>query len=175
MDKIFKKSVQMATKLNINNLDQRRDFQEFLEKLEFVKNTGRYSRLLKDYYSCNDSNNLESIIFEIHFAYVFESANLPLKYEVKQDGRKGSVDFLRESDCGKRIYFELHNAQELLEIKKSISDQINSQPFYAVGLDFQGERSQVLHVKSKIESKISKYSSTADNIYNVVVANIAET
>lgn len=78
-------------------------------KLDLLKTTGRYDRLLKDIMKCNDMSNMKSLIAEAAFAHEFESKSEKLEYEVKQqkEDNATSVDFLwKLSDLNMNVYFE---------------------------------------------------------------------
>ena len=86
-----------------------------LEKLLFLEDTGRYSRLLASIASTIDKSNFLAFIFEVTFAFQFEYSGLPLDYEVKQDGDgNSSIDFLRRTASDISIYFEARVSRQLL-------------------------------------------------------------
>ena len=67
--------------------------------------------------SANDKNNFLALVLEVNFAHQFESHGIQLIYEVKQDpGKPSTVDFLRTTAGGKRVYLELRLLQEAKSI-----------------------------------------------------------
>jgi hypothetical protein len=100
-------------------LKNRTDLDILLAKLELLENTKRYSSLLSELFNCNDASNFKSCLVETTFAHAFESANIPLTYEAKQSNEHyTTVDFLRVTDDGRKIYFELRVIQQRDQITK---------------------------------------------------------
>ncbi|MFZ2398983.1 MAG: hypothetical protein WAW31_10035 [Smithella sp.] len=96
----------------------------FRKKMELLATTSGYHRLLKSLYASNDLDEFNSYIFEVLFAYDFESRGYPLKYEVKQmDYGNSSIDFCYQLPESRKLYFELRNVQQ----RKLITDSIDHQ------------------------------------------------
>jgi hypothetical protein len=108
------KATLMATIKNSGGAEQPdSDVDGLLEKLTYLENTGRYGRLMDNIASANDKSNFLASVLEATFAFQFESADLPLQYEVKQDDDKSSsIDFLRKSETGALTYFEARLLQQ---------------------------------------------------------------
>lgn len=66
----------------------------FVKKLELLKETRRYERLLGDIKNCNDMSNMKALVAEVAFAFEFEAKSEQLEYEVNIDSEATSVDFL---------------------------------------------------------------------------------
>ena len=79
-------------------------------KLELLFYTNRYNKLLKALFSSNELNEFNSHVFEVLFAYDFESKGHTLNYEINQQMSKidTSPDFCYKLDNQTKIYFELH-------------------------------------------------------------------
>jgi hypothetical protein len=110
------------------------------QKLDFLQQTGRYDRLLNQLRKSNDKNNFLALVLEANFAHQFESQNLPLTYEVKQEVQhKSSIDFLRNAPSGDSVYFELRLLQEAQSIGPSSQREAVS-PLAERPPDSAGER-----------------------------------
>lgn len=152
------------------------------EKLELLEKTNRYELLLSNLFNCNDINNFKSCLVEATFAHAFESANVPLIYEVKQSNEHlSTIDFLLKTDKEKNIYFELRVIQQRDRVRKDIDIQLNLKNMYSISLDGTGEREEILRLQSNILSKIQdrngkpiKFFSNEQGTYNIVVAELSE-
>jgi len=176
----LKKRLNMTfAKLGLKN---RTDLDVLLAKLELLKNTKRYSLLLSELFNCNDISNFKSCIVEITFAHAFEFANIPLTYEAKQSNEHHStVDFLRETEDGRKIYFELRIIQQRDKIRKDIGIQLNLKNMYSVSLNGTGEQEEIVRLQSNILSKTQdrngqpiKFFSNEQGTFNIVVAELSE-
>ena len=165
------------------NLDRNRNGVDILSaKLEILEKTKRYSLLLSELFACNDINNFKALLVEVTFAHSFESANLPLLYEVKQSNdHHSTVDFLRETQDGQKIYLELRVTQQRDQIKKEIKNQLKLTNMYSISLNGPDEHEEIVRLQSNILAKTQdkngntiKFFSTESGIFNIVVAEISE-
>jgi hypothetical protein len=163
-------------------LKNRTDLDILLAKLELLENTKRYSSLLSELFNCNDASNFKSCLVETTFAHAFESANIPLTYEAKQSNEHyTTVDFLRVTDDGRKIYFELRVIQQRDQITKDIDIQLNLNNVYSVSLNGTGEQEEIVRLHSNILSKTQdkkgqpiKFFSNEKGTFNIVVAELSE-
>jgi len=163
------------------NLD-REDITNLSTKLEKLEKTKRYSLLLSEVFKCNDIDNFKSLIVEVTFAYAFETVNRPLIYKVTQSNdHYSSVDFLRKTENGRKIYFKLRANQHCSQIKEDIKNQLKLKNMYSFLLDVTGKHEEIVRLQSNILSKTQdkngepiKFLITEPGVYNVVVAQISE-
>jgi len=177
------KTTLMATIKNSGGAEQPDgDVDGLLEKLAYLEKTGRYGRLMANIASTNDKSNFLASVLEATFAFQFESAALPLEYEVKQDDDKSSsIDFLRRSEKGALIYFEARLLQQDDDTTKSIKDQLEKSSFYQVAMDGQDEHDAIIRLQSVIISKVQKRDGTPikflrlePDIVNLVVVDVSD-
>ena len=169
-------------KLGLNIDRMRTDIDILLAKLELLENAKRYSLLLSELFNCNDISNFKSCLVEITFAHAFESANIPLTYEAKQSNEHHStVDFLRETEDGRKIYFELRVIQQRDQIRKNIDIQLKLKNMYSVFLNGIGQQEEIVRLQSNILSKTQdnngqpiKFYSNEQGTFNIVVAELSE-
>lgn len=169
-------------KLGLNNDRNRSDLDILLAKLELLENTKRYSLLLSELSNCNDISNFKSCLVEATFAHAFESANIQLTYEVRQSNKHHStVDFLRETEDGRKIYFELRVIQQRDQIRKNIDIQLSLKNMYSVSLNDTGEQEEIVRLQSNILSKTQdkngqpiKFFGNEQGTFNIVVAEMSE-
>ncbi|OYV49606.1 MAG: hypothetical protein B7X10_01790, partial [Burkholderiales bacterium 21-58-4] len=151
-------------------------------KLEFLEKTNRYGRLLTSITSSNDKNNFLAAIFEITFAFQFESAGFALDYEVKQaDADGSSIDFLLRMPSGKSVFFEARLLQQDASTTKSIKEQLEDSSFYQVAMNGQDEHDAIVRLQNVILSKVQKPDGTptkflyvAANVVNIVVVDVSD-
>lgn len=178
----LKRLNKVFAKLGLNIDRNRKDLDILLAKLELLENTKRYSLLLSELFNCNDISNFKSYLVETTFAHAFESANIPLTYEVKQSNKHHStVDFLRETEDGRKIYFELRVIQQRDQIRKDIDIQLNLKNMYSVSLNGTGEQEEIVRLQSNILSKTQdkngqpiKFFGNEQGTFNIVVAELSE-
>jgi len=161
------------------NLDRdRNDINNLSTKLERLEEAKRYSLLLSEVFKCNDINNFKSLIIEVSFAYAFETVNRPLIYEVTQSNdHDSSVDFLRKTENGKKIYFKLRANQQRSQME-DIESQLKLKNMYSFLSDGTGKREEIVRLQSNMLSKTQdkngkpiKFFITEPGVYNVVVAD----
>lgn len=153
-----------------------------LGKLTYLKETGRYGRLIASIASANDKSNFLASVLEATFAFQFESAGFPLDYEVRQDeDHSTSIDFLRKSDSGTSIYFEARLLQQDNATTESIKDQLEKSSFYEIAMDGQDEHDAIIRLQNVILSKVQKRDGTpvkflrvAPDTANLVVVDVSD-
>jgi len=65
-----------------------------LAKLDLLAAKGRYGGLLRSIRTSNKKSNFLASLLEVTFANQFETAGVPLDYEVRQEaGQPGTIDF----------------------------------------------------------------------------------
>ena len=177
------KATLMATIKNSGCAEQPdSDVDGLLEKLTYLENTGRYGRLMDNIASANDKSNFLASVLEATFAFQFESADLSIEYEVKQDDDKSSsIDFLRKSETGALTYFEARLLQQDDDTTKSIKEQLEKSPFYQVAMDGRDEHDAIIRLQSVIISKVQKRDGTPikflrvePDIVNLVVIDVSD-
>jgi hypothetical protein len=155
---------------------------ELWVRVDYLQKTGRYGALVSQVAVTNDRSNFLASILEINFAYQFESSGRELQYEVSQDAQQNSsIDFLRVSPEGERVFFELRLIQQPQDIAESIAGQIENTERYSIALDAEDEQDAVVRVQRNILSKIQdkkgnpiKFLSVAKSAINIVAVDIAD-
>lgn len=132
-----------------------------LSKLDFLEKTGRYSKLLANLIGANDKNNFAASALEATIAYQFESAGIPLRYEIKQVAdNEGSIDFCWKIASGKTVYIEVRLLQQDKATADSIAEQLNAQNAYTVLKDGDDEKRDIVRVQQVILEKVQKKDGT---------------
>ena len=153
------------------------------ERVELLQNTGRYGALLSQLAATNDKSNFLALVLEVNFAYQFESQGSQLAYEVKQDaGKPSTVDFLRQTATGKRVYLELRLLQQRKSITTMIDDQLLKHGISKLLLGGDDEKREVERLQGTILAKVQdrkgrpiKFFSTEPDTLNVVVVDVNDT
>lgn len=153
------------------------------ERVELLQNTGRYGALLSQLAATNDKSNFLALVLEVNFAYQFESQGSQLAYEVKQDaGKPSTVDFLRQTATGKRVYVELRLLQQRKSITTMIDDQLLKHGISKLLLGGDDEKREVERLQGTILAKVQdrkgrpiKFFSTEPDTLNVVVVDVSDT
>lgn len=118
-------------------------------------------------------------MFEVNFAHQFESQGRQLAYEVKQDPDKlSTVDFLRTTARGDRVYLELRLLQQAASIKAIIDEQLQKYGVYRILMGGDEEKREVERLQGTILGKVQdrhgnpiKFFSTDPDVLNVVVVD----
>jgi hypothetical protein len=155
---------------------------DFWPRIELLQNTGRYGSLISQIASANDKNNFLALALEVNFAHQFEAQGRQLTYEVKQDGGKPStVDFLRATPAGKRVYLELRLLQETKSIRDRIDEQLQEYGIYRLLMGSDDERREIERLQGTILRKVQdgkgdpiKFFSTDADVINIVVVDVAK-
>ena len=153
------------------------------ERVELLQNTGRYGALLSQLAATNDKSNFLALVLEVNFAYQFESQGSQFAYEVKQDaGKPSTVDFLRQTATGKRVYVELRLLQQRKSITTMIDDQLLKHGISKLLLGCDDEKREVERLQGTILAKVQdrkgrpiKFFSTEPDTLNVVVVDVSDT
>lgn len=153
-----------------------------LEKLTHLDQTRKFGRLMNAVASANDKNNFLASVLEATFAFQFESARLPLEYEVRQDeDNNSSIDFLRKTAPGISVYFETRLLQQENATVLAIDAQLQQSPFYQIAMDGQDEHDAIVRLQGVILSKVQKRDGTptkflrvAPDIANIVVIDVSD-
>lgn len=168
--------------LSLNRNRDPNEIASLTKKLEYLDKIGRYSLLLSDLLRCNDINNFKSIVVEATFAYTFESAKIPLCYEIAQSNDQDStIDFLLKSLNGKKVYFEIRVNQQQKQIQDEITRQLKLKNMYSVTMNGTDEQKEIIRLQSNILSKVQdkngnpiKFFTTESGVYNIVAVDITE-
>lgn len=163
-------------------VDFRESLSRLAEKLDLLANTGRYGRLLSDLFASNDRSNLLALILEATFAHSFESRGKALSYEVKQHpDATTSIDFLRETAAGVKIYFELRLLQQSAGVQREVAQQLERHNRFVVSLGGEDEAQEVLRLQSALLGKVQtedgrpvKFFATDRGTRNLVVVDITD-
>ena len=153
-----------------------------LERLEVLHRTGRYSKLLRDLFRCNDESNLRSLLLEIAFAYHFESEEQPLRYEVKRASLWAStVDFLWCLRADFSVYFEVRLIQQRNWILHKVQQQLAKTGWFGIFLNEAGEQQEITRVQNIVLSKCQnsegkpvKFFRVNPGQYNIIVADVTQ-
>jgi hypothetical protein len=154
----------------------------FTGKLDLLAGTSRHRSLLKSLFSSNDLNEFNSYVFEVLFAYDFESKHQRLEYEVNQatEGHS-SIDFRQEFDEKRKIYYELRLVRQRDWITQSIRRQLETGDSFGVVLDGEDERDDTVRLQNLVLSKCQdergrpiKFGPPKRWRYNFIVANVSE-
>jgi hypothetical protein len=174
---------------NLINDSAHYSFKALLKKIDFLSNTGRYQKLLSEFRSCNNKDNLLGLILETTFAYHFESKDKPLIYEVRQSDDLTSVDFLRVVNDNLKLYFELRLIQQRQCITQVIQDQIKQiidndeldSRNYGYCLDGVDQKNEIKRLQRIILSKcqdkngnLVKFYETCNGNCNIIVVGVSD-
>lgn len=156
------------------------DINGFKEKTILLDKTGRYNKLIKALLTSKDRILFNSLVFEVFFAYDFESKGRPLEYEVNLlNNSNDTIDFLYTTKKGVLICFELHQANQRKWLTDFTKDQLNSRGSYEIKLDDQDEHEKIIRLQNLIMSKCQgkkdkprKFTQGID-IYNIIVVYVS--
>jgi len=154
----------------------------FRSKLELLFTTKRYARLLRSLFSSKSLPEFNGYVFEVLFAYDFESRGHPLKYELKQlPSGVSSVDFCYDFDAKRKLYFELRAVAQRAWITASIDSQLNAYNVYRIELDGQEQREEIFRLQNRIMEKVQdesgnpiRFREPGEGVYNFIVVNVSE-
>lgn len=153
----------------------------FLSKLELLSDTSSYNELLKSLFASNDLSEFNSYVFEVMFAYDFESKQQSLSYEINQlSSENSSIDFYYRIDNIK-IYFELRLIQQRNWITSSIETQLSANKSSKTLLNGDDETDETIRIQNLILSKCqksdgkpTKFHTPENDTLNFIVINISE-
>jgi hypothetical protein len=166
-------------KVDINS-GFKRDIDEFKEKLAILANTGRFNKLVKSLLKEKDRINFNSFVFEVSFAYDFESKCSPLQYEVTLlKNSNDTIDFLYKTKNRVNICFDLHQANQRKWLTDLTKSQLKSRGMYEIVLDGQDEQNKIIRLQNLVLSKCQdkngkpcKFIKGID-IYNIIVIYVS--
>lgn len=166
-------------RVNINS-GFKDDINGFKEKIILLEKRGRYNKLIKALLTSKDRMEFNSLVFEVFFAYDFESKGRSLEYEVNLlKNSNDTVDFLFTTKRGMRICFELHQANQRKRLTDSIKAQLNGRGMYEIMLGGQDEQDKIIRLQNLIMSKCQdkngkprKFTQKIDT-YNIIVIYIS--
>jgi hypothetical protein len=146
-------------------------------RLSYLQDTKRYGKLLSQLANANDRNNFLALVLEANFAYQFESQGLNLTYEVKQNAQHGSsIDFLRSTSGGDKVFFELRLLQRAKSDVDSITEQLSKGKTYFMSINADYEQDAVVRIQNTILGKVQgengspiKFFDTTAGVVNLVV------
>ena len=152
------------------------------EKLDFLLKTNRYSRLISRLLKANDGANLRSLVLEVTFAFQFESARIPLRYEVScRSDDETSVDFLCEIESGKALCIEMRLAQQRQVLTTLFEQQLHESDYFGTVLDGADDRAQTFRLQGLILEKavnsrgeLIKFQPDSANSHNIVAIEVSE-
>lgn len=154
----------------------------FRQKLELLSGSDRYNKLLKALFSSKELSEFNSYVFEVLFAYDFESKGHILLYEVKQLTEENTtVDFCYKLDDQKKVYFELGLIRQRNWITKLIESQLKTSKYSEISLNGQDEIKETIRLQHLILSKCQddngkpiKFFKVTEGVYNFIVVNVSE-
>lgn len=154
----------------------------FCKKLELLRSTKRYGRLLRSLFSSKDIAEFNAYVFEVLFAYDFESKGQPLSYEVRQMvSGKSSIDFCCSFDSKRKVYFELHLVKQRAWITASEEAELKAYNSFEIELGGNDEREEIIRLQNILLNKCQdatgmpiKFRDASEGIYNLMVVNISE-
>jgi len=148
-----------------------------LVKIDGLRQTGRYNRMLQQLGATNDRSNFQATLLEATFASQFEVAGAHLAYEIKQTPQTpGSVDF-RHTYCADHLDFELRLVQQEYATTEQIRQQLDQGPFFEVAMDANADLRTIVRAQNIILSKIQnpkdstavKFAAPQEHVTNIVV------
>lgn len=171
----------VLTRLGMDTKAWLETISHFLAKVELLAEVNSYNKLLKSLFASNDLSEFNSYVFEVMFAYDFESKQQPLTYEVCQlTSEKTSVDFCYKSNKI-TILFELRLIQQRSWITESISKQLEENKFSQTLLNGNDEAHETVRLQNLILQKCQneegepiKFYETENGFFNFIVLNISE-
>lgn len=171
-EKIKKKLDAVLNRLGMDTSAWHETISPFREKLELLFETNKYNKLLKALFASNDLSEFNSYVFEVLFAYDFQSKKQSLLYEVTQSpDQKSSVDFYYEIN-ELRIYIELRLVQQRAKITKSTEEQLAVNKCYEILLNGEDEADETVRLQNIILSKCQKPDGTPIKFYKPTDGNL---
>ena len=153
-----------------------------LAKLDLLEARGRYGGLLKAVCASNNKWNFLASLLEVTFAHQFETAGVPLDYEVRQEpDQPGTIDFRMTASNGDAVFFELRLLQQDEKTTADIAQQLDAKQEYAVAMDGEGERNAVVRLQGAILQKVQlkdgtpiKFVQAGSHVVNIVVVGVPD-
>jgi hypothetical protein len=153
-----------------------------VEKLELLRKAGHYSRLLSNLCAANDLANLRSLMLEATFAFHFQSAGMPLQYEVRRrPDDETSVDFLHRTKWSKEFCIEMRLVQQRQAHTTLFEMQLRESNYFGTELDGAGDRAETLRLQRLVLEKavnprgqLVKFSPEGTSTYNIIAIEVSE-
>lgn len=153
-----------------------------LAKLDLLEAKGRYGGLLRSVRASNNKWNFLASLLEVTFAHQFETADVPLDYEVRQEpDQPGTIDFRMTASTGDAVFFELRLVQQDEKTTADIAQQLDVKREYAVVMDGEGERDAVVRLQGAILQKVQrkdgtpiKFVQAGAGVVNIVVVGVSD-
>lgn len=153
---------------------------DLLRRLDLLDGTGRYQGLLSNIEKANDNNNFLAFVLEANFAWQFESKGLKLRYEVSQGIDGSLIDFLRKTDTGDKVYYEMRLLQQEEKVAKEMNAQLKEGNTYDAMLNGDDESKAVVRLMSTILSKVqdsggapTKFFVVHEGAFNIVAIDVS--
>ncbi|MEW6265562.1 MAG: hypothetical protein AB1641_21015 [Thermodesulfobacteriota bacterium] len=180
-ERIVRKLDKVLDRLGMNTVIWSDTIQCFREKLEILSETNNYSKLLNNLFASNDLNEFNSYVFEVQFAYDFQSNNQTLTYEIATLSHNNSrVDYCYKFN-DLTIYIELKLVQQRNEISKSKEVQLAMKSSYQIMLHGNEEFAENIRLQNHILLKCQKedgtpikFSKPINNMLNFIAVNVSE-
>ena len=152
------------------------------EKVDFLLKTNRYSRLISGLIDANNGANLRSLVLEVTFAFQFETAGMPLQYEVRhRPVDETSVDFLYQAKSGKQLCIEMRLVQQRQVLTNLFEQQLRESSYFGTVLDGADDRADTLRLQRLILEKavnsrgeLIKFQPDSTNSHNIVAIEVSE-
>lgn len=153
-----------------------------LAKLDLLAAKGRYGGLLRSVRASNHKWNFLASLLEVTFAHQFETAGVPLDYEVRQEpDQPGTIDFRMNASTGDAVFFELRLLQQDEKTTADIAEPVAAKQEFAVAMDGEAERAAVLRLQGTILQKVQrkdgtpiKFVQAGDGVLNIVVVGVSD-
>ena len=153
-----------------------------LAKLDLLEAKGRYGGLLRSVRASNNNWNFLASLLEVTFAHQFETAGVPLDYEVRQEpDQPGTIDFRMTASTGDAVFFELRLLQQDEKTTANITEELAEQQEFAVAIDGEAERDAVVRLQRTILQKVQrkdgtplKFVQAGDGVVNIVVVGVSD-
>jgi hypothetical protein len=153
-----------------------------MRKLDHLEYRGRYDGLLKSVRTANHKWNFLAALLEVTFAYQFETAGVPLEYEVRQEpDQPGTIDFRMTASSGDAVFFELRLLQQDERTTAGIAEQLAANQEFAVAMNGEAERDAVIRLQGAILQKVQRKDGTpikflraGDGVINIVVIGVSD-
>lgn len=153
-----------------------------LAKLNLLDAAGRYGGLLRAVRASNDKWNFLAALLEVTFAHQFETAGVPLEYEVRQEADEpGTIDFRMSVRTGDAVYFELRLLQQEAKTSADIAQQLAAKQEYSVAMDGEAERDAVVRLQGTVLQKVQRKDGTpikfvhaGAGMVNIVVVGVSD-
>lgn len=153
-----------------------------LAKLDLLEAKGRYGGLLRSVRASNHKWNFLASLLEVTFAHQFETAGVPLDYEVRQEpDQPGTIDFRMNASTGDAVFLELRLLQQDEKTTADIAEQVAAKQEFAVAMGGEAERDAVVRLQGTILQKVQrkdgtpiKFVQAGDGVLNIVVVGVSD-